>query len=368
VADSPYSRLPPLGYFARVTVVIVLTLGVLAAAWSVRRILILVVIAAVLAVGLEPAVQRLERIHIKRGWAVLLIFLGFIAFITLFAALVVPPLVREAKQLANDIPHYIDRLQHSSGWVGNLQRKYHLAEKLQNITKDLPHLASQSFGKILGITKSVAAFIFNMLTIAILLIYFQLALPRLRSGSTSMMSDEHRSRFTHIIDESIAKVGGYVSGNITVSIIAGVGAFVALAIIGVPFAAALAVFVAITDLLPVVGATLGAVACVLVAAFSSIGDAVATGIYFIVYQQVENYVIVPRVMKRAIDLSPAGAIVSTLIGGSLAGFAGAMLALPVAAMVKVAMREVIPRRRDETAEQPAPPPAPTAPVVVEPDA
>jgi predicted PurR-regulated permease PerM len=368
VADSRYSRLPPLGYFARVTVVIVLTLGVLAAAWSVRRILILVVIAAVLAVGLEPAVQRLERIHIKRGWAVLLIFLGFIAFITLFAALVVPPLVREAKQLANDIPHYVDRLQHSSGWVGNLQRKYHLAEKLQNITKDLPHLASQSFGKILGITKSVAAFIFNMLTIAILLIYFQLALPRLRSGSTSMMSDEHRSRFTHIIDESIAKVGGYVSGNITVSIIAGVGAFVALAIIGVPFAAALAVFVAITDLLPVVGATLGAVACVLVAAFSSIGDAVATGIYFIVYQQVENYVIVPRVMKRAIDLSPAGAIVSTLIGGSLAGFAGAMLALPVAAMVKVVMREVIPRRRDETAEQPAPPPAPTAPVVVEPDA
>src|SRR5207249_7109553 len=100
------------------------------------------------------------------------------------------------------------------------------------------------------------------------------------------------------VDESIAKVGGYVAGNITVSIIAGVGAFIALTIVGVPFAAALAVFVAITDLLPVIGATLGAIACVLVAAFSSLGDAIATGIYFIVYQQVENYVIVPRVMKK----------------------------------------------------------------------
>jgi len=362
-------RYPPLSYFVRVTVAIVLTLGVLSAAWSARRILILVVVAAVLAVGLEPAVKHLERIHVKRGWAVLLIFLGFIAFIALFAALVVPPLVREAKQLANDIPHYIDRLQHSSGWVGNLERKYRLAEKLRNITRDLPHLASQSFGRILGLTASVASFIFSMLTIAILVIYFQLALPRLRSGSSSMMSEEHRTRFTHMINESIAKVGGYVSGNIVVSIIAGVGAFIALTIIGVPFAAALAVFVAITDLLPVVGATLGAVACVLVAAFSSIGAAIATGIYFIVYQQVENYVIVPRVMKKAIDLSPAAAIVSTLIGGSLAGFAGAMLALPVAAMVKVVMRDIILRRRNETVEAPVAPPMPehVAPPVPEVD-
>jgi predicted PurR-regulated permease PerM len=367
MADPRYARLPPMGYFVRVTVVIVVTLGVLSAAWSVRRILILVVIAAVLAVGLEPAVQRLERIHVKRGWAVLLIFLGFMAFIALFAALVVPPLVREAKQLSNDIPHYVDRLQHSSGWVGSLQRKYHIAEKLRDITKDLPHLASQSFGTILGITASVAAFIFNMLMIGVLLIYFQLALPRLRGGTSSMVDEEYRARFTSMVDESIAKVGGYVSGNIVVSLIAGVGAFIALMIIGVPFAAALAVFVAITDLLPVIGATLGAIACVLVAAFSSWGDAIVTGIYFIVYQQVENYIIVPRVMQKAIDLSPAAAIVSTLIGGALAGFAGAMLALPVAAMVKVVLRDFIFRRRDEAGEQPTPPAPQAAQAVPEPD-
>src|SRR5438552_18708783 len=104
VANGRYARFPPMGFFVRVTVVIVLTLGVLRAAWTVRQILTLVLIAAVLAVGLEPAVKHLQRIRVSRGWAVILIFLGFIAFIALFAALVVPPLVREAKDLADNIP------------------------------------------------------------------------------------------------------------------------------------------------------------------------------------------------------------------------------------------------------------------------
>ena len=143
-----------------------------------------------------------------------------------------------------------------------------------------------------------------------------------------------------MFEESVQRIGGYVSGNIGVSIIAGTGAFIALTIIGVPFAAALAMWVAIADLIPTVGATLGALAAVAVAAFSGWGQAVATIIYFVLYQQFENYVIVPRVMKKAVDLSPAMVIVSVLIGGSLAGFAGALLALPVAAAVKVVIKDV----------------------------
>ena len=357
VANGRETRYPPMTFFVRVTVVIVLTLGVLRAAWTVRQILTLVLIAAVLAVGLEPAVKHLRRIHVSRGWAVILIFLGFVAFIALFAVLVVPPLVREAKALANNIPDYIDKLKHSNGWVGNLERKYHFAEKLQNVTRDLPHLASKSFGTVLGITKSVASFIFNLLTIAILMIYFMLSMPRIHESVVGLFAPEHRERYARVMDESLAKVGGYVSGNIVTSIIAGVAAFTALVLIGVPFPAALAMFVAITDLLPVIGATLGAVVCVLVAAFSSVGDAVITGIYFIVYQQVENYLIVPRVMRRAIDLSPAAVIVSTLIGGSLAGFAGALLALPVAATVKVVGREFVANRHSPALETPADPAA-----------
>ena len=205
-------RFPSLGYWSRVTVVIVLTLAVLAGAWSVRQILILVLVAAVLAVGLEPAVQRLERLRVKRGWAVLVIFVGTIGFITLFALLVVPPLVREATQLADNIPTYIRKLQNSSGWVGNLENKYHLSTKLKDLTKDLPHIASKSIGTILGITKSVAAFVFNILTISILTIYFMLSMPRLRRGVVSLFGPEHRERWANVLDESLAKVGGYVSG------------------------------------------------------------------------------------------------------------------------------------------------------------
>jgi predicted PurR-regulated permease PerM len=151
---------------------------------------------------------------------------------------------------------------------------------------------------------------------------------------------EKREADARTLDEALERVGGYVSGNLIVSLIAGVTSFIFLQIFGIPFAAALAMWVAIADLIPTVGATLGAIVAVAVAFFSSVADGIATTIYFAAYQQVENYIIVPRVMKKAVDLSPAAVIVSVLIGGSLAGFAGALLALPLAAAAKVVVRDV----------------------------
>src|SRR5207249_9914409 len=138
----------------------------------------LVLIAAVLAIGLDPAVRRLERLHISRGWATLIIFLAAVGFIVLFGFLVIPPLVREVKQLASDIPGYINRLKTSNGFVRHLQDKYDLSGRLKTLTDRLPTLASSSIGTILGITKSVASIIFNLLTIGILTIYFLLSLPK----------------------------------------------------------------------------------------------------------------------------------------------------------------------------------------------
>src|SRR5207247_3297132 len=191
-----------------------------------------------------------------------------------------------------------------------------------------------------GITRSVGSIIFNLLTVAILTIYFLLSLPRLEELTERLFQGEHRARDVRVFEESLQRIGGYVSGNIAISIIAGIASFIALRLIGVPFAAALAMWVAIADLIPTVGATLGALAAVLVAAFSGVGALIATIIYFVVYQQVENYVIAPRVMAKAVDLSPAAVIVSVLIGGSLAGFAGALLAPPPAAAAKVVVREL----------------------------
>ncbi len=350
-------RLPPVGYYAKVTAVVVLVLVGFAAAWSVRNILTLVLVATVLAVGLEPAVRRLERLRIKRGWAVIVIFLATVGFFVMFGLLVIPPMVREVRQLAGDVPGYVRRLQAGNGGLADALRKYHVADRLQTLIKDLPSKVSSSLSTILGFTKSIASVIFNMLTIGILTIYFLLAAPKLRGMALEAIQTDEGDR---VFDEALEKIGGYVSGNITISIIAGAAAWVALRLIGVPFAAALGMWVGIADLIPTVGATLGAVAAVIVAAFSSTGDAIATTIYFVVYQQVENYVISPRVMAKAVDLSPAAVIVSVLIGGSLAGFAGALLALPVAAAAKVAIRDLWWERRRRLAVVSAPGPTPSA--------
>lgn len=335
------SRLPPMSHYAKVTFTVVAVLVAIAAAWAVRSTLLLVLVAAVLAVGLDPPVRRLQRMHISRGWAVTLIFLATVAFLVVFGFLVIPPLVREVRQLAADIPGYVARLKNDQGWIGDLENKYHLSTKLKEITDRLPSLASQSLGKILGITASVASVIFNLLTISILTIYFLMSLPQGRRTIEGTFRGEHRARNVMVFEEAIQRIGGYVSGNIATSIIAGVTSYVFLRILGVPFAAALGMWVGIADLIPTVGATLGALAAVAVAFLGgSVADGIATIIYFVIYQQVENYVIVPRVMKKAVDLSPAAVIVSVLIGGSLAGFAGALLALPLAAAAKVVLRQV----------------------------
>jgi predicted PurR-regulated permease PerM len=300
----------------------------------------LVLVATVLAVGLDPQVRWLQRRRVSRGWAVTIIALLGVGFLALFAWLVIPQAVRQAQELARDFPSYLDRLRTSTGTLGTLEAKYHLSERLQQASSRLPDLA---IGKIPSITAGAGSVIVNTLTVVVLTIYFLLGLERGHSAGQRIVAGEHADRNSRILDESLERIGGYVSGNIFISIIAGTLAFLVLEILGVPFAAALAVWVAIADLIPGVGAMLGAVVCVVVALFSSVGDGIAVAVYFIVYQRVENYLILPRVMTKAIDLSAPAVIITLLIGSSLAGLAGALIALPIAAALKVIVRELWPR-------------------------
>jgi predicted PurR-regulated permease PerM len=329
-----------MGYWARATLTVVAVLALLAAAWSVRNILLLVLVATVLAVGLDPQVRWLQRRRLSRAWAVAIIGLLGVGFLALFAWLVIPQAVRQAQELARDFPTYLDRLRTSTGTLGTMEAKYHLSERLQQASSRLPDLA---IGKIPSITAGAGSVIVNTLTVVVLTIYFLLGLERGHSAGQRIVAGEHADRNSRILDESLERIGGYVSGNIFISIIAGTLAFLVLEILGVPFAAALAVWVAIADLIPGVGAMLGAVVCVIVALFSSVGDGIAVAVYFIVYQRVENYLILPRVMTKAIDLSAPAVIITLLIGSSLAGLAGALIALPIAAALKVVVRELWPR-------------------------
>jgi len=333
----PDNRFPPMAYWARATLTVVAALVVLAAAWKVRHILLLVLVAVVFAVGLDPQVRWLQRRRLSRGWAVTVILLLSVGFLALFAWLVIPPAVHQTHQLVRDTPRYLDRLEHATGLLGTLQHKYNLAERLRETTARVPAFA---FQRIPGLTASAGSIIFNVLTVAVLTIYFLVGLPRGQAAAKALVAGQHADRNVRILDESVARIGGYVSGNIVISVIAGVLAFLVLELLGVPFAAALGLWVAIADLIPNVGAMLGAVACVVVALFSSVGDAIAVAAYFVVYQRVENYFILPRIMSQAIDMSAPTVIVTLLIGASLAGLAGALIALPIAAALKVLIREV----------------------------
>jgi predicted PurR-regulated permease PerM len=347
----PNDRFPAMAYWARVTLTIAGVLVLLLVAWRVRQILLLVLVAAVLAAGLDLQVRWLQRRGLSRSWAVTIILLLGVGLLVLFAWLVIPSAVRQAQALAKHTPDYLNRLQHATGFLGTLQHKYDLAQRLRETTARLPALALK---KIPGITASAGSIIFNVLTVAVLTIYFLLGLPRGQAAAKTLMAGRHADRNIRILEESLARTGGYVSANLVISIIAGTLAFVVLEILRVPFAAALGFWVAIADLIPSVGAMLGAVPCVIVALFSSLADGIAVAAYFIIYQRIENYFILPRIMTEAIDLSPATVIITLLIGASLAGLAGALIALPIAATVKVVIREVwLVERRTSATPSPA---------------
>jgi predicted PurR-regulated permease PerM len=187
----------------------------------------------------------------------------------------------------------------------------------------------------------VLAALFSLLTVLILSIYFLMSLSRIHEGTMRLVPKSKRARVAALLDPILQKIGGYIAGQVTVAVIGGALAGIFLAVIEVPFPIALALWVAIAALIPLVGATFGAIPAVIVAFFTSTGLGIATLLYFLIYQQVENYVIAPRVMTRAVDISPAAVLLAALIGGNLLGFVGALMAIPAAAAIKLIVQEIL---------------------------
>ncbi len=309
--------------------------------YVVRHVLVLVIVSMFLAFGLDPAVRRFERLGMRRGFAIALIFLGTLAFIAAFALAVVPPLIEQISAFAANLPDYVRDIAKNNpriqGWITDND----IPEKLRSAVSDIPGAISGSLGNVVGIAGSVLSVIFNGLTVLILTIYFLSSLSNLREGTLKLVPKSRRKRVNELMDPILEKIGGYVAGQIAVALLAGVLAFIAVAIIGVSYPVALALWVAISALIPLVGATIGAIPAVIVAFFTSPGQGIAVLAYFIVYQQIENYVIAPKIMTKAVDISPAAVLLAALIGGSLLGFVGALMAIPVAASLKLVFQEVI---------------------------
>ena len=271
--------------------------------------LILALIALFLAVSLDPAVRALTRWHVRRGLAILVVVLVVLGLVAAFLQSVIPAMAEQFQAMVRDFPHYLASLQHRSASVRQISGRYHLTSQINTLLASLPaRLSSGAF----GISKRVFSALAATLTVTVLTIYFLVNLPRLRSSSTALFPRAHRARFSRVAEVMVNKVGSYMLGNILVSLVAGLAAFAALTALRVPFAVPLAFVVAVTDLIPMIGATLSAVVCIAVALLATRlwPTTVLVAAFFVAYQQLENYLIAPRIMRGPVQLSPAAVLLA----------------------------------------------------------
>ncbi|MCW2776347.1 MAG: hypothetical protein JWN17_72 [Frankiales bacterium] len=319
--------------------------GLVQALVGVRSVLTLLLVAAFLAIGLDPVVQALEGRGVPRGRAVgvvLLVVLGVFAGIG-FA--VIPPVVSQGSDFVTAVPQYLDDLR-GNDRVAALDARFHVLDRAQAYVTRPESLGTQAVGGVVGVGKVVFGAFFSTLTVLILTLYFLSSLPTIKANAYRLVPRSRRSRVGLLTDEILSRVGGYVGGALAIAAAAGFSTFVLLELLGVQYPVALSVVVVVTDLVPLIGATIGASIIVLVAFFTSATAGVVCAVFYLVYQQVENYVLYPRVMRRSVDVSPAATVVAVLIGGSLLGVLGALLAIPIAAAVQLVLQEVVGPRQD----------------------
>ncbi|GGK19161.1 AI-2E family transporter [Pilimelia terevasa] len=312
--------------------------GVFRALDQAAPMLVLVFSALFLAIGLNPAVEALQRLRMRRGFAVLLVALSAVGIFGGGLLALVPPLVHQSKEFATKLPEYIQALNRSAT-VRDLDARYQLIDKLQGaVTADrLSDLA----GGLVGGAGVVFGTLFKVLTVFVLTLYFMASFNRLRTRAYQLVPASRRERVQLLGDAILVKVGAYLVGALSIALLAGLSAFGFLYAMGVSYSFALAFVVAVCDLIPQIGATLGAVVVSLAGFATSVPVGIACLVFFVVYQQVENYLIYPKIMRRSVKVSDLAAIVAALTGVALFGVIGALVAIPAVAAIQLVIDEVV---------------------------
>jgi predicted PurR-regulated permease PerM len=308
-----------------------------------RSVLVLIGLAAFLAVGLDPAVTWLTRRRLPRWAAVTVVSLTVLGVIVGFFAAAIPPLADQATQFSHRLPEYLQR-GHGS-WLGRLNDEFQIQQRLEAAVRGE---TSALVGGLLGAGKVVFGVAASTVTVAVLTLYFLADLPRIRRMAYRLVPHSRRPRVILIGDEVLGRVGGFVLGNLITSVVAGVATFAWLEIVRVPYALLLSLFVAIMDLIPVVGSTLAGVVVCLVALSVSLPIALATAGYILVYRLAEDYLLVPKIIGRTVRVPPLVTVLAVLVGGVLLGIVGALVAIPVAAAIGLVLDEVVFPRLDRS--------------------
>jgi predicted PurR-regulated permease PerM len=329
------------------TLLVLFLLTFLYLAW---HVISWIIIAVFLALALNPAVEFFERKGIRRGFSAAAVFLLALAAISLLGFLVIPPLVSQVRDFIEAVPGFIGELTEGRGPLGFLQEDYEIVDRVRAAIEE------QGAGGVLGvaapaqaIAASVVTAVVGIITIVFLTFFMLLEGRRTVDRFLTLLPESARPRWERVGRDIYRTVGGFVSGNLLISLIAGTASVIVLFVLGSDYAVALGVVVAIFDLIPLAGATIAAV-LVSTVAFIELGwvKGVIVAVFFLVYQQLENHVLQPVIYGRTVQLSPLAVLIAVLIGAELAGVLGALAAIPVAGTLQAVFRELL-RYRSETA-------------------
>jgi predicted PurR-regulated permease PerM len=353
LVTDPHEDRPPRGPWAHSPFVtgFMLALGGLLAYWlgglilRASSILILIVVSLFIAFGLNPVVRWLLNRGIRRSYAVLIVALAFVAALALFVLAIAPVVADQIRALTDNAPNWFDQLQRNRQ-IQRWDDQYDIIEKAKDYVTS-GDLTQQLFGGVLGVGLAILAALGNAFVVIVLTLYFLASLDKVKHGLYRLAPASRRPRVESLGDRILEGIGGYVSGAFVVALCAGLSTLAFLFIVGLSeYAVALAVVVALLDVIPMIGATLGAIVVSAIALATDVHTGIACIIFFVIYQQVENYLIYPRVMSKSVDIPGAMTVIAALIGASLLGVVGALLAIPTAAAILLLVREVFIRKQD----------------------
>lgn len=329
------------GFLAASGALVAITL--LRALQSASQVFVLIIISLFLAMGLNPTVEALQSRKLKRGVAVSIVVVSALLIVGLFALVVIPPVFTQANELIDSAPQLLDSLRNNST-LNQLNTEYgfidSLEKKFESWISD-GQLLTGAFGGVLGVGRTVLSGAFSALTVMVLTLYFLASLPAVTAMFYRLAPASRRERVSRIGDAIISRVGAFVGSQVLIAALAAIFVFFLALTLELPYAAALGMVILFVALIPLIGHFIGASIVVLVALTQSPTKALLALVLYTLYVQIENYLITPRIMKRSLSIPGLVTIVAALLGTSLLGLVGGVLAVPIAAAVLLIMDEVI---------------------------
>ncbi len=312
---------------------------------AIGSVLVLIVVSMFLAAGLNPLVTALERLGMRRGFALLSVITGVLVTLFLFVVAIIPVIADQVAALSANAPDWLDQLE-GNPRIQQFDDDYDVIGRLQDYIANGDFLGGL-FGGVLGLGLKVLSTLVNVFVVVVLTLYFLSSVEKTKRALYHLAPASRRDRVTRLGDRVVESVGSYVSGAFVIALLAGATSLVFLFVIGLgEYAVALAFVVALLDVIPMIGATIAAVLVTAIGFATDSHTGLACLVFYLIYQQVENYVFYPRVMSRSVDIPGAVTVIAALIGAALLGVVGALLAIPTAAAVLLIIREVFQRRQD----------------------